>query len=553
MIGLNNFRVGTRLIVGFSLLMAFTIIMTMIGYRGMNTIHSSLYEVTHNEIPKIALVNAMRDAVRFQSIALRDIVLQEDLAFKKTELKRMRGAREEYQLAADKLIAREPRMQSLLQGIQVLEEKVKDEMMATIDLSLDDFHQEAGDKVRGPVRSLQLELITELETLLARYENDAKLATDRAERTYTVAWQALIAMGIIAGALGIGIALLTTSSIVKPLRRAVAFANRIAQGDLRDNIAVTGRDETAKLLHALNEMNTNLSGIISGTQSTADNVATLSHDLMRNTHEVARRAHEQSDRVATVSATVEEISASIEEIARGAGGVFEASSHTDEIVRDNHKLVDTNAEGSEKIVSTVESAVKAIHELSDEIKKITDVTDVIDTIADQTNLLALNATIEAARAGDHGRGFALVADEVRVLSKRTAASTADIATMVNTIKLRSTDAVDRIVSLKTVVNESAQFSELIRESLDKVVESAGNAMTLSRQISESTHEQTKATNETATNMHAIHKLTQDNTDTIQSCSATASQLNEAAASLSRLVSQFQLSHSDADRGESNSR
>ncbi len=538
--GLNKLKVGTRLGAGFTLLISLTLAMTWIGYAGLSTMNTSLLSVTHDKIPKIALVNEMRDAVRFQSMALRDIVLQQDLSFKRTEINRMKNARETYQLAAENLMKIEPDQAALLQQIRELEERVKNAMMTAIDLSLDDMHEKAGDSVRGAVRGQQSDLIEKLDTLLSHYERESRRSAEQAENAYDFAWRALLIVGLVAAALGVCIAVVITLSIVKPLQRAVSFANGIARGDLCDHIEIKGADETSNLLNALNEMKNNLAHIIRGTQSNADSVAKLAGGLMRDTHDVAQRAQQQSDRVSNVSTAVEQVSASIQDISRGATGVLEAAHNTDNIIRENHALADSSAAASVKILTLVESAVEAIHKLSDEIKLINEVTDVINSIADQTNLLALNATIEAARAGEHGRGFSLVADEVRVLSKRTAESTADIANMVKNIKLKSTEAVDRIVSLKTVTGEASRYSNLIRESFNKVVDVAAHATKLAKQISESTQEQTVATEDTANNMHVINQLTQENATTVVLCSERAAQLEETASSLRQLVSQFKL-------------
>ncbi len=541
---IGQMKVGTRLVVGFALLLFFSAALIVIGLNRMALIQGNFETVVDSEFAKIALVNKMRDAVRFQMVALRDVVMQEELSFKKKELKLMKEARKDYQSAAEQLapMVANSKIDTLFTALRVIEEKVKEANAAVIEFSLNDQHKEAGEAVREKARPEQLKLIAQLDELLKRLDGDAKATADEAAQVYKTAASAMVAIGIVAIALGVIIALAITRSIVAPLNFAVGVAKRIAAGDLSSRIEVNGSDETADLMTALRDMNAGLGRIISSVQQASSSVARLGDDLSHSTGQVTQRATLQSERVVAVSAAMEEMSVAVTQISRGANGVLEASTQTQSIVRENDQNMERSVAVTQRIMDTVESSGAAISELSSAIQKITEVTQVIKSIADQTNLLALNAAIEAARAGEQGRGFAVVADEVRVLAQRSASSTADIANMIGAVKQKATDVVQTMERVKVEVKEGAQATATVSQSLQRIVESALRVTELAHQIANATREQAGATDETAKNMEIISQLTEQNTENIHVVEKTAGDLTHTAHELAGLVAQFKVAH-----------
>jgi len=539
---ISQMKVGTRLIVGFALLLFFSAALIVVGLNRMALIQSNFETVVNSDFAKITLVNKMRDAVRFQMLSLRDVVMQEDIAFKKKELKLMKEARKDYQSAAERLapLVAHTELSSLFDSLRTTEEKAKDANAVVIEFSLNDQHKEAGEAVREKARPEQLNLIAQLEELLKRLDAEAKVTADEAAQAYKTAASVMVTIGVVAIALGVIIALAITRSIVYPLNFAVRVAKRIAAGDLSSHIEVRGSDETADLMAALRDMNASLARIISSVQKASDSVASLGDDLSHSTGQVTQRATSQTERVMAVSAAMEEMSVAVTEISRGAHGVLEASTQTQSIVQENDQNMGRSVAATRRIMETVESSGAAIGELSTAIQKITDVTQVIKSIADQTNLLALNAAIEAARAGEQGRGFAVVADEVRVLAQRTSTSTADIANMIGAVKQKATDVVQSMERVKAEVHEGTRATDTVSQSLRRIVESALRVTELAHQIANATREQTGATEETAKNMEMISQLTAQNTENIQAVEKTAGNLTHTAHELASLVAQFKL-------------
>jgi methyl-accepting chemotaxis protein len=539
---LASMKVGTRLGAGFGLLLLFVTLIALLGINRMAFLQENIDRIVHLDFVKIELASAMRDAVRYQAVALRDVVLQEDLAFKKKELKLMREARKKYATATEeleKLIASTD-TNSYLTKIKSTEAQIQPLVDETIEFSLNDQHVKAGDVVRDKLRPVQIQLIQELEEMLAYFEKENQEAAIEAKKTYRITQVLMIVLGGIAMALGVTVAFFITRSITTPLNIAVDVANKISSGDLTAKIADVGHDEMGKLLQALREMNLNLSNIIGGVKDAANNVSGYSAKLSGAAGQVSSRAETQVAQVMQVGAAMEEMAVSISEVAVGTGGVVEAAAKTQRVAQEGSQNIAKGVESSKRIMVCVETSSATIGELSREIQKISEVTNVIKDIADQTNLLALNAAIEAARAGEQGRGFAVVADEVRKLAERTSVSTTDITEMVTSISNRTVAAVQSMNQVQQSVRDGEHFNALTRDIFSQIVAAAEEVNTLARDIALATKEQKAATSDTAVSMEKISVITEENSISIHDVGTAAETLAGTASELQRLVDQFKL-------------
>lgn len=333
-----------------------------------------------------------------------------------------------------------------------------------------------------------------------------------------------------------------TVSLVRYLTGGIAVLNdtlsKMASGDLRGKIEVSHSDELGQMSRSLNETLSHLREIVSGVKSAADAVATSSKQVSQEATEVMNRAEQQSGRVMEVSTALEEMSVSVSEISSGANGAADASVETQTIAENGKHNMSKSMEATGRIVDTVESSSTIVTELSQSIEKISEITKVIKDIADQTNLLALNAAIEAARAGEQGRGFAVVADEVRKLAERTTLSTSDISNMVSAIRTKTASAVDAMAQVKNEVENGQSFVRATDGTLTQIVDAAMRVTTLATQIAAATKEQSIATESTARNMENISSITEENTSAIERTSAAASDLKQLAENLQGLVSRF---------------
>jgi methyl-accepting chemotaxis protein len=227
-------------------------------------------------------------------------------------------------------------------------------------------------------------------------------------------------------------------------------------------------------------------------------------------------------------------------VASSASDAGEAVHRNEEFARQGDANMVKNRAAMEKVVATANNSVNIVSNLNDSIQKIGQITTVIKEIADQTNLLALNAAIEAARAGEQGRGFAVVADEVRKLAERTSNSTNEISGVVKSIRDETEAAVTSMSEVKREVLESADFNRLTGEALKQIVEAANQVTGLVSHITESTREQTTATEDVARNMEEISVLTEENSANIRKVGREADDVSHVAIELQQLVGQFRV-------------
>jgi aerotaxis receptor len=329
-------------------------------------------------------------------------------------------------------------------------------------------------------------------------------------------------------------------SIVGPMERIVRHFDRISQGNLTDEIDISGRDEAGLVLTRLAAMQVHLKVMLDEIQVAARAIERQSARVEAQTASVVDQSEQQRDRAASVAAATEEFSQSVGEVADSAGQAAGAAEGAQVQVQEAQASMERSTAATGRVVAAVQSSSRTISELNQAIAKIGDISQVIKEIADQTNLLALNAAIEAARAGEQGRGFAVVADEVRKLAERTTASTADITATVSEIR-QVTDAA--VGSMDHAVAEVEQGIGLIHESMGGLTRITGTSREvtgMARHIADAAQEQAVASGQVASNMEKIAGLIDGNLDAAREAQAAADSLKATAGELRRVVGKFRV-------------
>ncbi len=330
------------------------------------------------------------------------------------------------------------------------------------------------------------------------------------------------------------------SVIMGPLEEASGFARRIAAADLSTDIRVHRTDEIGRLAVALREMQAGLRDMVALIGSNAERIAASSEELSATSAHIAAASEEQSQSASSMAAAVEEMTVSINHVSEFAGDARRMAEESGSASREGAKVIREVVADIGRIAESVNQASGAVRELGGHSREISSVVNVIREVAEQTNLLALNAAIEAARAGEQGRGFAVVADEVRKLAERTAASTQDIARIVDMIMSGTDRAVHsmerQVEEVKSGVALAARAGEtigLINESSDKVVAAVG-------EISVALGEQSSASTEIAQNVERIAGMNEQNSGAVRESADAARGLAQLAAELQQAVGRFRL-------------
>ncbi|WP_410478440.1 methyl-accepting chemotaxis protein [Pseudomonas syringae group sp. J248-6] len=349
-----------------------------------------------------------------------------------------------------------------------------------------------------------------------------------------------LVVGLIAGVviLTVGLALLLTKSITSPINDALSVAERIAASDLSKEVLVSGTDEAGRLLKALAQMQANLRNTIMQISDSSNQLASASEEMTAVTEESSRGLVSQNDEVNQAATAVTEMSAAVDEVARNAESASEESKRTQGYTEVGLARVAQTLESIEKLNGNVENTSEQIQGLSDRAQSITKVVEVIRAIAEQTNLLALNAAIEAARAGEQGRGFAVVADEVRALAHRTQVSTQEIEQMIAAIQSDSDLAVKAMNTSRDLATESLGVAQEASTSLDQISTAIIQINERNLMIATASEEQSHVAREVDRNLVSIRELaTQSAAGAAQTASACG-EMSKLAVNLNQLVNRF---------------
>ena len=316
---------------------------------------------------------------------------------------------------------------------------------------------------------------------------------------------------------------------------------KVAQGDLTATVSFKRSDELGEMGQSLENATSQLKRLIEGVKNAADKASNSASDLSGQIGQVIARGAGRNERVKRVAAAMGEIRVANLDVASSAGDAGEAVHRNEEFARQGDTNMGKNRAAMEKVIATANNSVSIVSNLNDSIQKIGQITTVIKEIADQTNLLALNAAIEAARAGEQGRGFAVVADEVRKLAERTSASTSEISGVVTAIRNETEAAVTSMSEVKREVQESANFNDLTGNALKQIVAAANQVTGMVGHIVDSAREQTAATENAARDMDEIAALTEENSANIRQVGQSAEDVFHIAGELQHLVGQFRVS------------
>jgi len=533
-------NIAPRALLGFALIGVLMLGLGIFSLMQMNNIRQAGVTIEQISVPSIKALDELTALnLRLRTLSFRLLLnreaqsQQEILNLLEQRNGQIDNARRTYEpliAAADERAAYEQYVQ-LLNQYRQLESRMR-------SLSQADKTEELRALINTEVQA-NSEQINQVMDSLVRINTDQTRETNAtAASQYGTAFALVIGLLVAATVLTFLCAFLLTRSIVKPIDDALKAAEQIADGDLTHSINADGTDEAARLLRAMARMQDKLRETLHQISGSATQLASAAEELNAVTDESARGLQQQNNEIEQAATAVTEMTSAVEEVARNAVSTSEASSDASRSAGDGRDLVMETVGAIERMSGDVQATAKLITHLAEQSRDIGKVLDVIRGLADQTNLLALNAAIEAARAGEAGRGFAVVADEVRALAHRTQQSTSEIERMIGSIQGGTTEAVESMRTSTERAESTLNIAKGAGLALDTIAGAVAQINERNLVIASAAEEQAQVAREVDRNLVNINDLSVQSATGAHQTSAASAELSRLAVDLNGLVARF---------------
>ena len=537
---MRTLRLSARSAVCFAAVTLLLLVLAFTSALGLNSLYKAEQDVETNWMASIAQTAKMDTLVLRLRLETLRMVASEDEQMKQTAAATIAQARGHLQkeVATYQALVASPEEQRLADavsaGIKAYDARL-DEIVA---IARTRPASEGTAYVNANIRPLTNDLQEKIVALGDFNQRGAKQAGELANQTYSRNLWLLGIISAVAVVLTVVLAVLYTRSILQPLRQVLAINKRIAEGDLRVEAQATGRDEMADLMRATVQMQQTLRDTVSHIGEASTQLASAAEEMNAVTDEASRGLQRQNGEVEQAAAAVNEMTAAVEEVARNAASASTSAQQSERSTGLGAARGSETVNAINSLTSTVSHTSEQIVALAGQAQGIATVVDVIRGIAEQTNLLALNAAIEAARAGEQGRGFAVVADEVRALAHRTQESTREIEQMIGGIQSGSEGAVQAMQRSRDEATATLKIAHEAGAALEEIARSITEINERNFLIATASEEQAQVARSVDQNLVSIRDLSIQTSAGAHQTAAAAHEVSRLAVDMNRLVGRF---------------
>ncbi|MFV3304069.1 methyl-accepting chemotaxis protein [Pseudomonas sp. NY15181] len=532
--------IGRRASLGFAIMGALLVFLGAFSLLKLSTLRAASEEIESNWLLSLNhMTQLSNDIARIRLESMR-LLVNQDAAIRQRSLDLIADARRDKENVLrdySRLILSAEEQQHTDELTRAL-----DTYLGHVDQLLEKVSRDDRDGalqvLNGNIAQQGKELNQRLTALIEFNRHGAAAAAERAVEQYRNSRLVVAGILLVSIVLTVVLAWQLTRSIVAPISQAVRVAQTIAGGDLSQRFSVEGRDEPAQLLSALADMQGQLRETIRGISNSASQLASAAEEMSSVMEQSSRALQQQSDQIEMAATAVNQMTSAVEEVANNAASTSAASRDAIEAARSGQGRVYETSTSIGALAGEVGSASQQAETLANQAQDIGKVLEVIRSVAEQTNLLALNAAIEAARAGEAGRGFAVVADEVRSLAQRTQSSTREIEELVSAIQTGSDQTVAALLSSSAHAERTVARTGEASASLEVILERMSQINERNLVIASATEEQAQVAREVDRNLLAIRDLATQTSAGATQTSAASQELSRLAVDLNGMVARF---------------
>ncbi len=536
-------KIGTKLILSFAVVLTLTVGLGVVSLMKLSAVRATTVDMAENWLVAIRSLQDMgfklSTARRYQ---LRSLMAK-SADDRDQQNKAADAAFEDYRKALavyeptitgpeEQALSREAAtdFEAYVKGAEEAKQLARQGKTAEADQLLTGPQKDLFDKTAAAIKK-------DVEFNVSGAADANKLSTE----LYSSARWWVIGLLVACVTLGMILAIWIARIIANPVQEAAEVAKRIAAGDLTGSeILVRSRDEVGELSESINAMQRSLRDTITSVSASAERIATASEEFSATAAEQAAGAESQKDQTHQAATAMQEMSSTVQQVSDNSNKAAEASRNAADTARKGGSIVDDTLTKMRAIAESVGQTARKVQELGKSSNQIGEIIGVIDDIADQTNLLALNAAIEAARAGEQGRGFAVVADEVRKLAERTSKATKEITQMIQNIQTETKSAVEAMQLGTKQVELGVQSTTEAGGSLQEIIKTSEQVGSMVMLIATAATEQASATDEINSNIEQIAKITQETAIGANESAKAVHELSTLATELHAIVSKFKI-------------